>query len=314
MTENVVRAAKACLGLLLFGLAACPSSESDFPDASVRADGGSGGSSGGGGGGGGTGDGAANPRCLYCPRQAPDLGNPCVSPGAVCAYENRSSVLKCKFFADENPGSTLADGPTWSNSGIARSSVPSCPDTKPAPNSPCRSPACLACEYLNGCEKPTTTLFCDPDKSTWVASPMDATNPQIPHCTPGNDAGSTVSDAARPTDVRQDAATEANACTIAGAPPSCVCTYPDGYVGYTICSYGSNTDIDHSYIWPKSDSRYWGREVICAPRSLCEFAKTCDSDPNKLCCSPNNSGIWNIECKFTASDAWLPERRKACCR
>jgi hypothetical protein len=83
-------------------------------------------------------------------------------------------------------------------------------------------------------------------------------------------------------------------------------------VGYTICSYGSNTDYSNrDYIWPKSDARYWGHEITCAPSTLCELARSCDFDKTKICCSPNDSGTWNIECKF--ADPAFPAQRTACC-
>ena len=108
-----------------------------------------------------------------------------------------------------------------------------------------------------------------------------------------------------------DLPSDPNPCKPSGALPSCVCTYPDTYVGYTICSYGDNTNTDHGYIWPKTDSRYWGRDVTCAPTSLCGFARPCDFDQSKICCSPNNSDTWNVECKF--ADPSLLPLRKSCC-
>jgi hypothetical protein len=141
---------------------------------------------------------------------------------------------------------------------------------------------------------------------------MDATNPQMTYCTPGTDASPTAHDSALPDTRKADTTSDPNPCIVSGALPSCVCTYPDNYVGYTICSYGDNTDPNRYYVWPKNDARYWGHDVTCAPTTLCGFARPCDFDPTKICCSPNNSDIWNIECKF--ADASLLARRTACCR
>jgi hypothetical protein len=303
---NSSRARGVLVLALAVGTIACPfggSTDAPGPDGGTG-----GGWSGAGGGGGGGAAGSRGTKCEACPRQPPEIGGLCTSIGALCAYEGQTKVREC---FDIGSGLGL-----WEESmtvdGTYRRVEGSCPEKQPPVGSRCQlgTDACAACYYSNGCEKPTATMFCDPDSATWFQSPMDATHPQIPLCTPGSDASSSVRDSGPPDTSKADTASDPNPCV--GALPSCVCTYPESYTGYTICGYGSNTDPDRYYIWPKSDSRYWGREVTCAPTSLCESAHTCDSDKAKICCSPNNSGIWNVECKF--ADPGAEPLRKACCK
>ena len=306
MNSNGVRG--VLVVALVFGTTACPfGSSTDSPSSDAATAGGKSGSVSGGSGGA---AGSRNLRCEGCPRQVPEMGTFCTSIRAICGYEGQTKVRECYSLGggvgywDE---SETADG-------YFRRIDASCPDAKPAAGSHCQlgTDACAACYYSNGCEKPTATMFCDPNSGTWVQSPMDATNPQIAHCTPGSDASPTVHDSGPPDTAKRDVPSDPNPCVVSGALPSCVCTYPDNYVGYTICSYGNNTDPDRGYSWPKSDPRYWGRDVTCAPTSLCESARQCDFDKTKICCSPNNSGIWNVECKF--ADPSALDRRKSCCR
>jgi hypothetical protein len=42
------------------------------------------------------------------------------------------------------------------------------------------------------------------------------------------------------------------------------------------------------------------------------LAKRCDFDQTKICCSPNNAGVWNVECKF--ADPSDLARRASCCQ
>jgi hypothetical protein len=295
----------ASVASLALGLCACP--VIDPTDSSPSQGGGSD-----------AGGGSLSDKCSGCPRQAPELGGLCLSISAVCGYQGQSAVRECM---DRGVGAGI-----WEESPMTperAKAIDSCPDAKPSAGSACQSSAnvCVACYYSNGCEKPTTTMLCDPASLTWVPSPMDATNPQITYCTPGSDAGGPDAswpdaggrkDSGLPDTKPADTALDPNPCIVSGSLPSCVCTYPDGYVGYTICGYGSYLDPDRYYIWPKSDSRYWGNDVTCAPTSLCQSARRCDFDPDKLCCSPNNADVWNIECKF--DDPSALERRKSCCR
>jgi hypothetical protein len=219
--------------------------------------------------------------CQFCPRQIPELQSLCLGP-AICYWSQADTIGDVTLRRCDDETQTWTDL-VFDYDVVNWTTRVSCPETKPGTGTPCRHDAtnCLVCTYLNGCGKPSTTLYCD--QGSWRASPDDVLHPQLEECAPATDTVSTPS-----------------RCQ---SPPRCTCTYPSNYYGSVICGYGNQRTPEDAYHYPADSPLYWGDTVTCSASDadFCYLGNSfsrCASDPSKVCCASDDTQDFTVACVF----------------